>query len=218
MDWEQLQQRAARQGGARAAHDAAALGTTWDALVSRARRQHWPRLHRGAVLLPGTVLDDRAEETSALAAVGPHAVLGRLSAVHRAGGHDARPGRLQLWVPRGHRATPVTRLDVRLRRVETRRTTTLRPEHLVTGADGIRRTTVARGLVDLGGTMRPARLRLLVIDAVQRRLNSALQIGRRWSLLLVNWRRISTGPDGLLREVARRLADADHHRAPAVAA
>lgn len=170
MDWTRLQERARAQGGALGPSDAAALETTWEALAARARRQRWPRLHRGAVLLPGTPLDDVAEEASALAAVGPGAVLGRLSAVHRAGAHDRRPDRLELWVGREHRASAVTRLDATLRRVETRRTATLVEDQIVTGDEGVRRTTVARGIVDVAGSLRPDRLRLVVIDAVQRRL------------------------------------------------
>lgn len=317
MDWDTVWERARIGGGALGAHDAVALGTNWDALSAHARRHGWTRLHRGAVLLPGTRRDDIAEEASAVAAAGPDSSVGRLAAVHRAGARDRRPDCIDLWVPRAARAPAVRRLEAGLRPVVARRTSTLRGCDVVVGEDGVRRTTVARALADLAASLKEGALRLLLIDAVQRRLvtleevvavldvlprahgralllrlcdelrqersDSALelitrehlrrrgltphaapfpwrcpdgvivhidigfpeawvavecdglasrldrrrlalhhrrleQIGRNWSLLLVDWTRITSDSQGFLREVAARLAEADPAREPALAA
>lgn len=317
MDAEALYRRARRQGGALGPCDAAALDASWDAVSAYARRHAWPRLHRGAVLLPGTRLDDRGEEASVLAAAGPRSVLARSNALHRAGGLDERPAVIELAVPADRQAPRIRRLETGLRPVTVARRRTLRALDVVTGDDGLRRTTVARSIAELAGGLQTNPLRLLVIDCVQRRLvtlheiaavlarlpksegrarllricaelreescDSALelrtrreilavglrpyprpfpwrcrdgrvvaidiafpeawvavecdglasrldraklalhhrrleQIGRDWSLLLVDWTRISRDADGFVRELQARLAEADPSRAPAPAA
>ena len=154
MGWPELLRRARDRHGVVTLRDASMSDVSADAVRSRAAREAWHCLHRGAWLLPSSP-DTGAARHAAAAAVVP-GVFCRESALFVLGTHTAAPDPPQLLLPHDLRWRSREGIDVR-------RTRHLPTEDVV-DLGGHRATAVHRCVVDLARGWSIDRLRRLAID------------------------------------------------------
>jgi hypothetical protein len=170
--WAALFDLGRRQHGVVARPQALDLGiaaTTFDRRVSTHR---WHRMHAGVLLLPGA--DGRQPRTrisAALLAIGSHALATSWTGLYLHGVLDRHPPLVIVVVPwnRGTR---------RLHTVRTVRSRTLRPEDDDV-VDGLAVASAERCFLDAGRTDGRDRLRVLLIDARQRRVAEPSAVAAR---------------------------------------
>lgn len=161
MGWHDVFEEARRWNGALHITDGRSHGVSVKALDGRARRERWPRPHRGVVLAPGVVPDRLTAVSAGIKAVGAPVFAGRRTAAWLHGVMDRAVGPVELVVPE-------TRRSPRLRGVRVWRSRTLRAHHL-TEVRALPATTVARTILDLAAVLPQQMLRNVTVDAMQRR-------------------------------------------------
>jgi hypothetical protein len=160
--WIEVFRLATQQHGAITRAQAIALGIDTATFTRRVRRERWRQPHRGVYLIPGTRAPLLTRLSAALLAVGDHAAVTALSALHLHGIVDRVPASTVLLVPHSRRAP-------RLGPVRVRRTRNLPPDDLTT-VDGLACTTPARALLDASPDIDDRDLRTMLIDGRQRRV------------------------------------------------
>ena len=208
--WGRLFELGRRQEGVVAVRQVADVGLSPEALRGRARREAWRRPHRGVYVLPGVAVTWEVRAWAALLAVGDHATLTGESALYVLGVSRNPPVRIHLVVRAGRRAP-------RLDGVRVTRSRTLTPADR-RSLDGIWVATPERALLDAAARLGRARLRVLLIDARQRRVVMVGEVARRAlatrrtpgrGRLLVACADVdgSAADSALVAEVERRLRD-----------
>jgi hypothetical protein len=160
--WIAVFRCAARQHGAIARAQAVRLGIDGATFTRRVRRERWLQPYRGVYLIPGTAGALLTRLSAALLAVGDHAAVTAMAALHLHGLVERVPPTTVLVVPHGRRAP-------HLGPVRVRRTRRLPAEDL-TAIAGLRCTTPARALLDAAPDVADGDLRALLIDGRQRRV------------------------------------------------
>lgn len=158
--WIAVFRRAVRQHGAITRAQAVALGVDGSTFVRRVRGERWQQPHGGVYLVPGAATTLLARVSAALLAVGDHAAVTGLTALHLHGVVDRVPPSTVLVVPHSRRAP-------RLGAVRVRRTRTLPSEDL-TRVAGLRCTTPPRALLDATPDVGDPDVRKVLIDGRQR--------------------------------------------------
>lgn len=169
--WSRLFELGRRQGGVIAVAQAVETGLAASTLRRRAAREGWHQLHRGVFVLPGASLNADVLTWAAVLAVGDHATITGESALHVLGALDAPPVRVHLVVPATRRAP---RLDgVRI----TRSRTLVRADRL--SLEGRWVAAPPRAFLDAAARCGRERLRILLIDARQRRVVAVSEVAAR---------------------------------------
>jgi very-short-patch-repair endonuclease len=133
------------------------MGATAQLIARRIRAGRWVALTAGVYSLPGVPDAWRRSLMAACLEAGPDAVVSHESAAALHGLATFLPGRLVVMLPHG---------DHQYLRLGMLRQTTDLSSHHSTRMENLTVTTPARTVVDLAGTLRPGRLRVVVEDAV----------------------------------------------------
>lgn len=160
--WGQLFSIARRQHGAVGRSQAIALGISDTSFTRRVRRERWPRPHRGVYVIPGVRPDIHSRVSAALLAVGGHATATADIALYLHGVSRTIPSCVTLVVPHGQRAP-------RLHGVQVRRSRTLIDADR-SSVSQLACVTPARAFLDAASTHDERDLRVMLIDARQRRV------------------------------------------------
>ena len=190
----QLSQRAALRHGVVTVAEASQFGVTRSALRSAIRRGEWGNPHRGvlvAAAAPATWLQRCAIAVAFSNGMASHRAGGR---VHRLDGFDDAP--VELTVASGGHWPSTEWLCHRSSRFERRD---------ITDVDGVRVTSIARTLVDLGAVVDDDLVEQALDDALRRR------VSMKWILATLE-RLDRPGPSGV--SALRRVLDRPDRHGP----
>jgi hypothetical protein len=185
--WVQLFRIAVRQFGVVTRAQAVGLGIGHSTFTLRVRREQWAELHPGVYVVPGTRITWLTRVSAALLAVGERGMVTGDTALHLHGVTQDAPARLTIVVPHADRAPRVRGAQVVRSRtlVEADRTAV---QHLACA-------TPARALLDAAAAHDHSALRVMLIDARQRRVVEPATVIARIAQL--SWR--APGRNRLLR-------------------
>ena len=160
--WAKLFRIARRQYGVVTWAQAVALGIDATTFNRRARREQWPRLHRGVYLVPGMQPNARSLISAALLAAGPTAVSTADTALYLHGVIDTAPSTVTLVVPHKVRASRLDGVEV------VRSRTLVAGDRVLVGR--LACVVPPRAFLDAAVAHDLSDLRLMLIDARQRRV------------------------------------------------